>query len=63
MPRSRLAFDELFLLHTAMLQRRRQWQSQPPCRSTWTMRGCKLSRLPPFVHRAQRRAIEDIRRI
>ncbi|MGB4677796.1 MAG: ATP-dependent DNA helicase RecG [Aggregatilineales bacterium] len=60
----RLAFDELFLLHTAMLQRRRQWQSRAavPIHVDDAWLQAFEAKLPYSFTGAQRRAIEDIRR-
>lgn len=59
----RLAFDELFVLHLAMLHRRREWQSESaislPIDDEW-IKEFEVWNGFPFTS-AQRRAIDDIR--
>ncbi len=61
--RERLAFDELFLLQTAMLARRRAWQKEPgvpqPVTDSW-LAGV-LANLPFPLTVAQERAVAEIR--
>ncbi|NPV68826.1 MAG: ATP-dependent DNA helicase RecG [Anaerolineae bacterium] len=61
--RERLAFDELFLLQTAMLTRRRAWQKEPgvpqPVTDSW-LAGV-LANLPFPLTAAQERAVAEIR--
>jgi len=58
----RLAFDELIVLHLAMLQRRYQWQSRSgtplPVDESWT--NAFIDSLPFALTDAQRRAIRAI---
>ncbi|MFC1959341.1 ATP-dependent DNA helicase RecG [Chloroflexota bacterium] len=59
----RLAFDELFLLQMAMLERRREWQQQPgvplPVADEW-LTGI-LDNLPFALTDAQKRVVDEIR--
>ncbi len=59
----RLAFDELLILHLAMLQRRRQWQSRQgaPLAVADEWIETFVSHLPYELTAAQRRAVADIR--
>ena len=60
----RLAFDELFTLHVAMLDQRRQWQSRQgealPVTDEWLKEWAQS--LPFTLTGAQARAIEELRK-
>lgn len=60
----RLAFDELFILHLAMLQQRYRWQSRsaPPLSVSDEWLAAFVETLPYALTGAQQRALADIRR-